>query len=251
MNSAPILPPDYELLTYETLDSAVDEAMRLAARGAEEGTLVWAKQQSAGHGRFGHPWISPPGNLYCALILRLEEPAETALQVNYVAAVSLGAAVAELLGPAALQYRWPNDLLVGGSKVGGLLLAASPRNSAGAFDWLVLGVAVNVATQPINVNATALAPFSDRLEGVSEADVLEGFARHFLSWINRWAEEGFAAVHKAWTVRASDVGQPVAIQLAQAVLEGRFAELDTAGALVLALPGETRRLVTIGEFFSI
>lgn len=245
------LPPQYKLVAYDTIDSVVDEAKRLAEQGAEEGTLVWAKQQRAGHGRFERPWLSPAGNLYCALILRLEEPPQVALQVSYVAAVSLGATIAELIGPAALHYRWPNDILLNEIKVAGLLLAASPRSADAAYDWLVLGGAVNVNTQPADVEAETVGAHSDRFGGVPETLVLEYFARHFLSWINRWADEGFAPVRKAWELRAHGIGQMTKVELQSETLEGQFVELDGEGAMIMQPPDAGRRKITLAEFYGV
>lgn len=251
MTTTPDLPPDYSLVAYDTIDSVVDEAKRLAGQGAEEGTLVWAKQQSSGHGRFGRPWFSPPGNLHCALILRLEEPADIAVQVNYVAAVSLGATIAELIGPAELHYRWPNDVLLNDVKVAGLLLEAAPRSSANTYDWLVLGAAVNVNASPPDIEVATVSAYSDRFGGVSDALVLEGFGRHFLSWINRWADEGFTPVRKTWTLRARSIGQPTKVELRDHTLEGRFVEVDQEGAMVMEMADGKYRRITVGEFFSL
>ena len=245
------LPPQYQLVAYDAIDSVVDEARRLAEQGAEEGTLVWAKQQSAARGRFERPWLSPAGNLYCALILRLEEPPAAALQVSYVAAVSLGATIAELIGPAELHYRWPNDILLNEVKVAGLMLAAPPRSANAAYDWLVLGVAVNVNTQPAAVEAETVAAHSDRFGGVPETLVLEDFARHFLSWINRWADEGFTPVQKAWQLRAHDIGHATKVKLRDETLEGQFIELDGEGAMIMQTPDAGRRKITLAEFYGV
>lgn len=247
----PNLPPVYDLVTHDTIDSAVEEAKRLALQGAEEGTLVWAKEQTAGRGRFGRPWISPPGNLYCALVLRLDEPPAVAAQLNYVAVVSLAAAVAGLVSPLTeLRYRWPNDILLYDAKVAGILLEA-PAPQADAYNWLVLGAGVNVTSHPEDIDPPVTSMLADGASEASEVDVLESFSRYFLSWINRWAGEGFAPVHKAWTQRANGIGQPIEVRLKTETLKGKFAELDEQGALVMELPEGGRRKITVAEFFSI
>ncbi len=251
MTQPPRLPPDYELRTYDAIDSVVEEAKRLAVAGAEEGTLVWALEQHAGRARLGRRWVSPPGNLYCALLLRLDDPAERAAQTCYVAILSLAAAMAELIGPAELRFRWPNDILMGEAKAAGVWLEASPRNAAGAFEWLVVGAAVNINSYPADIESAAIAPYSDRYGGISPADVLEGYCSYFLSWINRWAEEGFAALRKPWLQRANDVGSSVEIALAKETLKGTLVELDEEGAAVLRLGHGATRRIPITEFFSI
>lgn len=246
------LPPAYVLATRDRIDSAIEEAKRLASAGAEEGTLVWAKEQVSGRGRFGRPWISPPGNLYCALVLRPEEPPSVATQVNYVAAVSLAAAIAGLVSPMVdLRYRWPNDILLYDAKVASILLEAPTTRAEDSYDWLVLGVAVNVNSHPGDLEAPVT---SMRMDGYSEAsatDVLEQFSRYFLSWINRWADDGFAPVRKAWIQRVNGIGQPFEVSLKTGTVKGRFADLDDMGALIMELPTEGSRKITVAEFFGI
>src|SRR5947209_1250435 len=116
--AAPMLPDGFRLHRYETLGSTNDEARRLARDGAPEGTLVWSLAQSAGKGRRGRPWMSPPGNLYLSLVQRPAGPPAQAAQLGFVAAIALGDALDRLAGPVlALRYKWPNDLLIDGGKV--------------------------------------------------------------------------------------------------------------------------------------
>ena len=86
----PRLPAAYRLALYDTVDSTNDEAKRLARAAAEEGTLVWGIEQTAGRGRRGHTWASPPGNLYASLILRPRCPIDKAAQLGFVAALAVG-----------------------------------------------------------------------------------------------------------------------------------------------------------------
>ncbi len=251
MTEAPSLPPDYTLRSYDTIDSVVEEARRLAASGAEEGTVVWAREQRAGRGRFDRRWVSPPGNLYSALILRPEDPAEQAAQMCYVAIISLAAAMAELIGPAELRYRWPNDILLGEAKAAGVWLEAPARNPAGGLEWLVIGAAANINAAPPDIDAAQMAPYSDRYGGVQPGEVLEGYCRYFLSWINRWAEEGLAPLHRLWTQRANGLGAPVELVLRQETLTGTLMEVDGEGAALLRLADGSPRRLTVAEFFSI
>src|SRR6266436_1207365 len=108
----PLLPDGYRLKRYEVVGSTNDEAKALARAGTPEGTLVWAAAQTAGRGRRGRAWQSPPGNLYLSLVLRPDGPAARAPQLGFVAALALGDALDQLAGPGLqLRYKWPNDLL--------------------------------------------------------------------------------------------------------------------------------------------
>ena len=146
--ATPELPAFYRLLAYEQIDSTNEEAKRLAAAGAPAGTLVWAGEQLAGRGRRGRGWASPPGNLYVSLLLRPACPPAQACQLNFVAAVALAEAVSALLpAGAGVALKWPNDVLVGGAKVSGILLEASAALDR-SIDWLVIGAGVNIASHP-------------------------------------------------------------------------------------------------------
>lgn len=245
------LPPAYELTPHEAVDSVVLEAKRLALKGADEGTLVWAREQTAAYGRFGRPWVSPRGNLYCALILRLDEPPAVAVQVNYVAAVSLAAAIAGLVSPMVeLRYRWPNDILLYDAKVAGILLDAR-TSAADHYDWMVLGVSVNVESHPEDLNPPATSMHTDGFSEATATALLEAFSRYFLSWLNRWADEGFAPIRKAWIQRANGIGQPLILELETETLAGKFAEVDEEGALVMELPDGRSRRISVAQFFAI
>ena len=245
------IPPLYELVMHDSIDSAVSEAKRLALSGAEEGTLVWVKEQTAGRGRFDHQWLSEPGNLHCAIVLRPDEPIAVTGQINYVAAVSLAIAISGLVTPMTeLRYRWPNDVLLNDLKVAGILLDPCAVNN-GNVESIVLAINVNVKSHPKDLDDDAANMHADGFSTSTDAELLESFSRNFLSWINRWAEDGFGPIGKAWTQRANGMGEPIELQLAKETVSGEFVELDADGALVVKLADDTRRKVTVAEFFSI
>ena len=120
----PALPPGFRLAALETVDSTNAEALRRAEAGAPDGTFVWARRQEAGRGRQAKPWSSPAGNLYTSLLLRPACAPARAAELSFVAAVAVADTVADLLGPAgpAVSCKWPNDVLVDGAKISGILL---------------------------------------------------------------------------------------------------------------------------------
>ncbi|MFQ5993873.1 MAG: biotin--[acetyl-CoA-carboxylase] ligase [Acidiferrobacterales bacterium] len=249
MNTTPSLPTSYELVALDTVDSAAAEAKRLATQGADEGTLVWAKEQTAGYGRFGAPWISCRGNFHCALVLRPDEPSAMNTQLSYVAAISLGLAIANVSAPRSeLYYRWPNDILLYDAKLANIILEGSSPGSEG-HDWLVLGAAVNVQNHPEDMDPPATSLVAEGTPDATDAALLEYFTRHFLSWINRWAEEGFAPVRKMWMQQADGIGKPIEVRLETETVRGNFADIDEQGALIIALPNGGRRSVSVAEFF--
>jgi BirA family biotin operon repressor/biotin-[acetyl-CoA-carboxylase] ligase len=246
--AAPTLPEGFRLHRYATIGSTNAEAKDLARAGAPDGTLVWAGEQTAGRGRRGRIWLSPPGNLYLSLVLRPDAAPSRAAQLGFVAALGLGDALAALTGPALhLRYKWPNDLLANGKKLAGILLE-SETSAKDRVDFVVVGIGVNIVSAPVDVEFPATSLAAEGIAGITPPVLLEGFARHFEDWVRRWGEEGFAPVRAAWLARASGLGERVRVRLERSTLTGRFLDLDDDGALVLDA-AEGRRRIAAGEVF--
>jgi BirA family biotin operon repressor/biotin-[acetyl-CoA-carboxylase] ligase len=246
--TAPRLPPAYRLHAHDSLPSTNDEARRLAVAGADEGTLVWALEQSGGRGRRGRSWASPRGNLYLSVVLRPEGPLSEAAQLGFVAALAVVDALGSVMPPMTeVRLKWPNDVLVGGRKVAGLLLE-SVTDQDGGLDALILGVGVNLDSAPEGTAypATCLAAEGGRDVGV--ADLLQAWARHFLTRVNRWTDEGFAPIRTAWLNRAKGQGEPIEVRLPERTVTGTFRDLDDSGALLLDTPAGAER-ITAGDVF--
>src|SRR5260370_38384203 len=198
----PLLPDGYRLKRCEVVGSSNDEAKALARVGAPEGALVGAGTQTAGRGRRGRAWASPPGNLYLSLILRPDGAAAQAAQLGFVAALGLGDALAALAGPGLdLRYKWPNDIVADGRKLAGILLE-SETSASGSVDFVVLGIGVNLIAAPSGTEFPATSLAEEGIAGVSPAALLEAFTRHFDAWARRWRAAGFAPVREAWLARA-------------------------------------------------
>ncbi len=245
---APALPEGFRLCHYATIGSTNDEAKALARAGAANGTLVWADEQTAGRGRRGRLWRSPPGNLYLSLVLRPDAAPSRAAQLGFVAALGLGDALQPLVGPALrLRYKWPNDLLANGQKLAGILLE-SETSASDRVDFVVVGIGVNIVSAPEDAEFPATSLMANGIAGVTPAILLEAFVRHFADWARRWREEGFAPVRAAWLAAASGLGENVHVRLELSTLFGRFHDLDDDGALVLDSP-EGRRRISAGAVF--
>jgi len=241
------LPPFYRLVSHERIASTSDEAKALAQQGEPAGTMVWARTQTAGRGRQDRGWVSPVGNFYASLILRPALPVATAAQLGFVAAIAVAEACLALAPEAAISLKWPNDVLLTGRKLAGLLLESQSR-SDGALDWLVLGIGINLATYPVEVEypATALAAIGTDTD--AEA-MLGALAVSFLVWYERWRDgAGFATIRKEWLARAQGLNQPIRVRLPGETREGVFGGLDTDGALLLDT-GTGRQRIAAGEVF--
>ena len=227
------LPRGYTLIALDEAGSTNDEAKARATAGAPEGTVVWARQQRTGRGRREREWASPPGNLYVSVILRPACEARHVAQLSFVAAL----AVLDLVDgplPGRARCKWPNDILVDGAKVAGILLE-SALEPGGRVDWVVLGIGMNLASHPglegpvpstslVDSGAPSLAP-EDALPSL-----LGALARRR----HEWETLGFAAVRRDWLARAHGLGGPVTVANGDRTLAGTFEGLDAEGALVLA-----------------
>lgn len=248
-------PFGFTIKAFDCVGSTNDEAKALACSGAASGTVIWAAEQSGGRGRRGRQWASPPGNLYCSILLRPPVgPAEAAL-LSFVTALAIAETAAECLPyPDLVHCKWPNDVLVNGHKLCGILLESEMGANA-LLDWLVIGTGVNVTHHPDRAlldgayGATSLVAEGMGAD-IGVPQVLQAYLRNFAVWYGRWLEQGFAPIREAWLRRAMGIGQPVIVKLGDKVLNGVFADLDKDGVMLLDQgDGGEWRKITAGDVF--
>jgi BirA family transcriptional regulator, biotin operon repressor / biotin---[acetyl-CoA-carboxylase] ligase len=234
--SPPVLPDGWTLVALDTVGSTNDEAARLADSGVSEGTIVWSREQTGGRGRRGRRWSSPIGNLYTSTILRPDCAAARAAELGFVAAL----AVADLVPASrAVRVKWPNDVLVDGGKVAGILLE-SAVGDGGRVLHVVAGVGVNVGFAP---QLPEMRYPGAALGGTVEA-ALEQLAWALARRLAEWRRDGFAAVRAAWLAQAGPLGAEVDVKLSEGLVRGRFSGLDHEGALLLDTAAGPRRVVS-------
>lgn len=251
MTQKPTLPAPLRLLEFPSLDSTSNEARRQAELGAEDGLVVWALEQTDGRGRRGRTWVSAPGNLYFSLLLRPGCSPARAAEFTFLACDALARTVVDLLPSAEVACKWPNDVLVNGRKVAGILIE-SQAASAEALDFTVVGVGINVHVCPdddeVQFPATSLN--AEGATEISVAGVLETFCRQFQHLRKRWERQGFEPVREAWLKRAFRLGAPVRVALPDRTVEGLFRDLGEDGALILEVDGRTERILA-GDVFPV
>ena len=236
MSSPPVLPDGWTLVALDSVGSTNDEAARLADAGAPEGTVVWSREQTGGRGRRGRHWASPVGNLYSSTILRPECPAARAAELGFVAAL----AVADIV-PVGCEVRvkWPNDVLVEGGKVAGILLESAVAQS-GRVQHVVAGIGVNVGFAP---QLPEMRYRGAALGGSVEA-ALAKLTAALAARLAEWRREGFETVRAAWLAKAGPLGAEVDVKLGEELVRGRFAGLDREGALLLETAAGPRKIVS-------
>lgn len=244
------LPPGFRVEAFDSVGSTNDEAKAFARSGAPEGTVIWAKRQESGRGRRGRVWTSPEGNLYGSTILRPGRPAAEAAQISFVAALAIAdAAEAVLPEGAEVRCKWPNDVLINGRKVSGILME-SEAEPDGSLSWLVLGVGINLRHFPEGVEFAATSLAAEGAPTLTPAGLLELYAGALARWYGAWREHGFAPVRRAWLSRARGVGEAIIVRLTDRTLTGTFADLDSDGVLLLDRENGAERLrIAAGDVF--
>lgn len=215
----------------------------LAAAGEPEGLWLRAVTQTAGKGRLGRDWSSPPGNLYASTIVRLRAGDPPAATLAFVAAVALAEVVAAWTGAEKLLLKWPNDLLLEGAKLSGILLER-------AVDAVVIGIGVNLQHHPEGLDrpVASLAAYG----APDPALFLEELADAFARWLARWRTEGLTPVRAQWLARAHPKGTALVANLPDGeAVEGLFDGLDADGALILRLADGSTRAIHAGDVFLI
>ncbi len=249
----------YRLSGFDTIGSTSAEAIERARHGDPGSLWIAAKEQTAGHGRRGRPWQTADGNLAASLLLLMPGPPAQAAKLGFAAGLAVEAAIRAAAPGASLQtlldavdsadtrltLKWPNDVLLGGAKVAGILLEAITLGDDGTA--VVIGIGVNVRHVPTGLPypTTSLAACG----GDMSAEAL--FAALAEAWVAQealWSgEAGFEPVRRRWLERAAGLGGPIAVRLGEDVYRGIFETIDDEGRLVVRDSGGVARVVSAGE----
>ncbi|MBT9287852.1 biotin--[acetyl-CoA-carboxylase] ligase [Prosthecodimorpha staleyi] len=230
---------------FETIGSTNTAAMERARAGDPGGVWFYAETQTAGRGRRGRTWATPTGNMAASFLRIVHVAPQAAATYGFVAGLALHRALSGLLAADRLALKWPNDLLLDGAKLSGILLEAE-RCGDGRMA-LVIGIGVNVVTAPEGM-PYAVASLAGAGLPVPAAQVFERLAEAWVEIEALWDEgRGLAEVLSAWRACAAGLGAPVSVTLGSRTLAGRFEGIDAEGRLVLAAPDGGRHTITAGE----
>jgi len=226
--------------------STNDWAKELAELGAEEGTVAIAETQTTGHGRLGREWFSPRGGLWFSVIFRPEMSPSEAIGLVFVA----GLAVAEVLREKydlKVETKWPNDVLVNGKKVCGILAEMNTKGRAVKFVVLGFGVNANFLVEkvfPRSLKEVATSLEKELGQKVQLEELFKGLLERLGSRYDEWAERGLAFLLADWKKYAGFLGRKVEVRSGSEKLLGVASDVDGDGALVLRLEdGATKRVL--------
>jgi BirA family biotin operon repressor/biotin-[acetyl-CoA-carboxylase] ligase len=229
-------------IVAKTGSTSADLLARLGAgQAVPEGHWLVADRQHGGRGRQGRQWLDAPGNFMGSTVVRLLPTDPPAASLSFVAALAVyEAALGHLAAPQALQLKWPNDVLLAGAKLAGILLER-------AGDSAVVGVGVNLAAAPalegrVSRHLAERGPAPDR--DTFARDLATSFARELLAW----RREGLGPLFGRWLAAAHSLGTPLSVHGADGVrVSGQFAGLGPDGALRLRLADGEQRVIHAGD----
>ncbi len=240
-------PETYNVLQLDEVDSTNEEARRISKGGfdADQKPLwIIANRQSAGRGRQGRDWFSPQGNLMCSLLLPLTGAGKNPAELGFVAGLALRDMLCAVVGEsAAVRLKWPNDILLDGAKIGGILLETLDA------PLIAIGMGLNLAHHPTDTPYPAISLHAATRQSVAPHDALEKLAVCFDHWLSRWQADGFAAVRDAWCHHAYGLGEAIHVKLPHGDVAGVFESLNTDGQLVLRQPDDTIQHIAAGDVF--
>lgn len=240
----PKVPDGCHLIAHETIGSTNAEARKLAADGAVDRTVIWAGEQTAGRGRHGRDWSSPPGNLYLSVVCRPDCTVSQAPQLGFVVGVAMAGAI-RALSDIPVVLKWPNDLLVEGRKISGLLLE-SADDGHGHVAWVVAGIGVNVQSHPETL-ADATNLYAQGAE-FSVEDLIEEFLPRLFGLQDSWSRDGFAPIRDQWIAHALPFGTAISVRMPDGAISGHFEGIDASGNMAVRHDGRLD-YVAAGDVF--
>jgi BirA family biotin operon repressor/biotin-[acetyl-CoA-carboxylase] ligase len=234
-----------KLCVFDALDSTNITAKELAQAGAQEGTVVIAKTQTHGRGRFNRLWQSPEGGVYLSIILRPIVPPEKTSLLPFVAALAVTETI-ESYGMHA-TIKWPNDVRVNRKKIAGILLESEVKG--GTVNYVIIGIGINLnvdlslLSSDIQSRSTSLA--SELHKNLDIFEFLKRFFLQFTSVYDLFKEHQYDGIVNQWKLRTDTLGRTIRIRTASETLQGTSLDVDQSGFLLLKTStGEIKRITS-------
>jgi BirA family biotin operon repressor/biotin-[acetyl-CoA-carboxylase] ligase len=230
------------LKLFDVVGSTQDELRKLAEEGAPEGTLVIAEQQTQGRGRLGRSWLSPAGKgVWMSLLLRPEIPLPLAPQLTLLAAVALCRGIVRVV-PLPIGIKWPNDLLVEGKKISGILLESAAEDDRLKYVVIGIGISANLEAddypEQLQHRAASLKMLSG--QAIDRTELIASVLEQFEQLYKLYCDQGFVPIRSLWEAHAVTLHRPLALPDGQ---EGIPESLDDMGALRVRMPDGSLRTV--------
>ncbi len=238
----------WNIISIETVDSTNTVAMELGERGAPQGTVVVARRQTGGRGRFNRPWVSPEGNIFMSILLRPALALPELPLLTLATAVACARALKEIAG-LRVEIKWPNDLMASAKKLGGILTEAKSRGKKVLF--VVVGIGINLnsdaADFPTELRESATSLKTETGKEIPNDSIIHKVLEEIERWYGMLTEGNSRQILDEWKRLSSTLGKNVRITTGEGIFEGVAETLDEAGRLVLRLASGARKVVGSGD----
>jgi BirA family biotin operon repressor/biotin-[acetyl-CoA-carboxylase] ligase len=246
------LPDGYRIRRLDDTVSTNADALEAARAGEASGLWIIARRQTGGRGSRGRSWVSQEGNLFASLMLRDPAPSSVTAELTFVASLAVREALAALAQKQGLHrtiaLKWPNDVLVSGRKISGILLESHEVDGERV---VIIGIGVNCNSHPDETLHRATDLAAEGVEASAE-QVLVEISASLSNYLATWDRgAGFEAIRQAWMNEATGIGQRIYVKMPGRELTGTFEDLAADGNLVLTLDdGSAVRLSAADIFFA-
>lgn len=245
------LPQGYALAAFDSLESTNKKALELAKTESFESLVVFTKNQTAGRGRSGRTWLSSNQTLTATILLSTAAPKSKVAQLAFVMAVAAHKTICDFIEPdkhKSIGLKWPNDILVQGRKLAGILIESASINHP-SKTTIAIGVGINVGDIPSDGDFSAS---SLKMLGtdVNLEQILSNLTYNFDNYLNLWSDGlGFAAIRKIWLDHSLGLGGKITARLPNQSIHGIFESLNEDGILILRDEADKIHQITAGDIF--
>lgn len=249
-----------DLVIFEEIDSTNEEAKRLAKAGNQNIIVIWARSQINGKGRHGRIWQSGCGDLTFSILLHPKFHASKASQLSFVAALAVSKSLEEFISNGTIQHKWPNDILVNGKKISGILLECGSRKKSSSnlnndpkIDWLTVGIGINLTPKQTKKGEIFPYPvtslFAETGIKIFPEKMLDVIMRNYFSLYGLWLMEDFAPIRQAWLEKAFGLGDVITTNIHGNRISGVFETIDSNGNIIIRLACGEKYYISSGEVF--
>lgn len=234
------LPSPWTLHFLPVVASTSDEAKKHLT----EGDIILADEQTNGRGRLGNTWQSLKGNLFCSWVILHKDIGNPAL-LSFISALSLGDTFSDLFPKLSYTYKWPNDVLVNGKKISGILLEQEDNPARS-----IIGMGVNLSVSPNGQTRYPATSLHDEGIETSTPEFLPVYFTHFSANLAELRQNGFGLLKNRWLAKVEKIGTDIEVRLANRTLIGVFKGLDDNGYLLFLPEGsKDTQTISAGEVF--
>ncbi|UCD13176.1 MAG: biotin--[acetyl-CoA-carboxylase] ligase [Thermoplasmatales archaeon] len=236
-----------KFVVFDEIPSTNIEAKELAENGEGEGTVVLARIQKKGRGRFNRLWESPDGGVYLSIILRPDCPSDKATLLSLLAAIAVSTSIASY-GVSA-KVKWPNDIRVNGKKIAGILLESEAFGNS--LKYVILGIGINLNIDKNLLSAKVKSISTSLSEEIGTSINYHSFIKNLLfnldEYYKLFLSKKYDRIIKEWKNQSDTLGRIVRITTSSEQIIGKVYDIDRSGFLIVILNSGKHKTITSGD----